>query len=74
MQTELHFRFTDTDELDYQIITNAKKLYLTIKDLEGWINKTIKNIEYANQDYDKETLEQVHLKIQEILMNYGITI
>ena len=74
MQTELHFRFADTDDTDYHIITNAKKYYQTIKDLDGWINKTIKNNEYINQDFDKETLEYVRSKIHEISLNYGITI
>ena len=70
---EMWFKFIDTDDPDYHIIVNAKKFYNTLKDLNGWLNKTIKNNEYMTQDFDKETLEYVHSKIHEILMNYGIT-
>ena len=74
MQTEIHFRFNDTEELDYHIVTNARKFHDTLKDLDGWIGKTIKNSEYITQDFDKETLEYVRSKLHEIAMNYQITI
>jgi len=74
MQTEIHFRFNDTEDLNYHIVTNARKYYDTLKDLDGWIGKTIKNSEYNTQDFDKETLEYVRSKLHEIAMNYQITI
>ena len=71
---EIHFKFENTDELDYHIITNAKKFYQIIKDTEGWIDKTVRNNDYIPQDLDKGTLEYVRSKIHEISMSYGITI
>jgi len=77
MQPELHFKFnTDDikDQQDYHIVTNAQNYHDIIKDLDGWIDKTIRHSDYITQDFDKATLEYVQAKLHEIALNYQITI
>ena len=74
---ELKFKFNidDTkDQHDYHIVTNAQNYHDIIKDLDGWIDKTIRNSDYSTQDIDEETLEYIQAKLHEIALNYQITL
>jgi len=71
MQTEIKFKFADTEEKDFKIITNAKHYHNVIKDMNGWINK---QIDTEQQYYDKETLEYVYNKLWEIIHSYDVEI
>ena len=70
MQTELKFKFVDTDEKDFKIITNANKYHNVIKDLNGWLNKELREQQY----YDKETLEYVYDKLWEMIHSHDVDI
>ena len=71
LQTELHFKFDTTENIDYHIITHAKKYYDIVDDLEGWLDNELRK---EQQYYDKETLEYVQDKLNEIMLNYNIDI
>jgi len=71
MQTEIKFKFADTEEKDFKIITNANRYHNVVKDMNGWINK---QIDTEQQYYDKETLEYVYNKLWEIIHSYDVEI
>ena len=70
MKTTLNYEFADNEEDRYYRISNGDTFYQVSKDLKGWINKQIEENPY----YDKETLEYVDDKLNEILLNYGVSI
>lgn len=71
MQTEIKFRFADTDETDFKILTNAKRYHDIVKDIQGWLNK---ELQLEQQYYDKETMEFVLDKVWEIIQSYDVDI
>jgi len=64
----IHFNFTNLDDEDFKTLVNAPKYKKSLQDFEKWIEKE----QAENPYYDKETLEFVHDKFLQILMDYNL--
>ena len=71
MQTEIKFKFADTDEKDFKIITNAKRYHDVVKDLNSWL---FSELEKEQQYYDIETIEYIHDKLWAIIHSFDVDI
>ena len=67
---EIKLTFEDDELSKIHNIVSGDKFHSVCKDLSGWLNKELREQQY----YDKETLEYVDDKLNEILLNYGVGI